>query len=76
MKRQELAPAIAAEIERPLTLEEYARWRAVPRTAEETEETLALARWFLGRYPTARERFAYVRRKYAEWTKNPPARVR
>ena len=34
-----------------------------------------LVRWFTGRYPTAKERFAYVRRKYAEWTRNPPARI-
>lgn len=76
MKRQELAPEIAEEAERAVTLEEYERWRAIPRTAEETEETLALVRWFRGRYPTARERFAYVRRKYAEWTRNPPVRAR
>jgi hypothetical protein len=34
-----------------------------------------LDRWFTGRYPTVKERFAYVRRKYAEWTRNPPARI-
>ena len=75
MKRQELAPEIAAECEAPMTLEAYERRMAVPPTPEEIEEFLDLVRWFVGRYPTAKERFAYVRRKYAEWTKNPPARL-
>ena len=48
---------------------------AVPPTDEEVEELADLVRWFVGRYPTAKERFAYVRRKYAEWTRNPPVRL-
>lgn len=75
MKRQQLAAAIAERCECPLTLEQYARRRDVPRSEEEIAETLSLARWFRARYPTAKERFAYIRRKYAEWTRNPPARI-
>jgi hypothetical protein len=73
MKRQQLAPAIAEQCETPMTLEAYERRRAVPPTDEEVEETKELVRWFCRRYPTAKERFAYIRRKYAEWTRNPPA---
>lgn len=75
MKRQQLAPGVAERYEKPLDLEEYARIRAIPRTEDEVAETLELVRWFRRRYPTAQERFAYVRRKYAEWTRNPPARI-
>lgn len=75
MKRQQLAPEIAEMVETPLTLEEFERRRAVPPTEEELEEFAELVAWFTRRYPTAKERFAYVRRKYAEWTRNPPARI-
>jgi hypothetical protein len=75
MKRQELAPEIVEMYETPLTPEELARRTAVPPTEEEVAELMDLVRWFTGRYPTAQARFAYVRRKYAEWTRNPPARI-
>jgi len=72
VKRQELAPDVADLYETPLTLEEAERRLAGHPTEEEIAETLELVRWFVGRYPTAKERFAYVRRKYAEWTARPP----
>jgi hypothetical protein len=75
MKRQELAPEVAEMYEIPLTLEEFERRSAVRPTEEEVAEFLSLVQWFTGRYPTAKDRFAYVRRKYAEWTRNPPARI-
>ncbi len=75
MKRQVLATAIAARCETPLTIEDLDRRTAVPPTEAEIAELADLVRWFTTRYPTARERFAYVRRKYAEWTRNPPARL-
>lgn len=75
LKRQELAPEIAEMYETPLTLEEFERRMAVPPTEEELAEFAELVRWFTRRYPTAKDRFAYVRRKYAEWTRNPPART-
>ena len=75
MKRQQLAPEIAEMYETPLTLEQFERRMAVRPTEEEVAELMDLIRWFTGRYPTAKERFAYVKRKYAEWTRNPPARI-
>jgi len=45
-------------------------WRAqveTPLSPEEIESTLALVRWFRGRYPTVAERLAYVRRAYRRW---------
>jgi hypothetical protein len=75
MKRQELAPEIVEMYETPLTLEEFERRMAVMPSEEEIAEFMDLVRWFTGRYPTAKARFAYVRRKYAEWTRNPPARI-
>lgn len=75
MKHQELAPEIAEVCETPMSLEAYGRRAAVPPTDEEVDELHDLVRWFVGRYPTAKERFAYIRRKYAEWTRNPPARI-
>jgi hypothetical protein len=75
MKRQEIAPEIVEQCEAPMTLEAYEHRMAVPPTDEEIQELLDLVRWFVGRYPSAKERFAYVRRKYAEWTKYPPARI-
>lgn len=75
MKRQQVAPEIAEQVEAPMSIEAYERRMAVPPTDEEVEELADLVRWFVGRYPTAQERFEYIRRKYAEWTKNPPARI-
>ena len=75
MKRQELAPEIVQMHETPLTLEEFERRSAARPTEEEVAEFMDLVRWFSGRYPTAKDRFAYIRRKYAEWTRNPPARI-
>lgn len=75
MKRQELAPEIAEMYETPLTLEEFERRSAVRPTEDEVAEFMDLVRWFTARYPTVKDRFAYVRRKYAEWTRNPPARL-
>jgi hypothetical protein len=37
---------------------------------EEIEETRALRDWFVRRYPTLEERFAYVRKRRAEWLLN------
>lgn len=75
MKRQELAPEIAEMYETPLSPEEFERRVSVRPSEEEVAELMSLVRWFTGRYPTAKDRFAYVRRKYAEWTRNPPVRI-
>ncbi len=54
--------------ERPLPLDEWLRLSAMPITDDEREHTLELVRWFTRRYPSARERLAYVRKAYRRWT--------
>ncbi len=55
---------------RRLSVEEWRAQVAVPLTPDEIEHTLALVRWFRGRYPTAADRLAYVRRAYARWQRS------
>jgi hypothetical protein len=52
---------------RELNVEEWRAQAAIPLSREEIEHTLALVRWFRGRYPTAARRLAYARRAYARW---------
>lgn len=66
-----LHPLIAQLDNEPLSPAEWARLAAIPITEEELAETRELIRWFKRRYPTAKERLAYVRRKYAEFTRQP-----
>ena len=65
MKRQQLHPDVEAIYNRRLSAEELARLLSTPISAEEVASTMELVRWFSRRYPTAKERFAYVRRAYA-----------
>jgi hypothetical protein len=67
--RQKLHPAVAELDERELSLEEWKRDWDVPHSEQEDADVLDLVRWFTTRYPTAKERFAYVNRKYKEWTR-------
>ena len=60
--------AMAREHE-PLSDDELDRLRAIPVTSEEVAEVAALVAWFVRRYPTARERFAYIRRARTRWTR-------
>ena len=69
--RQKLHPAAEAIYNERLTAEECTRYLALPPSAEESESISELLRWFSRRYPTAKERLAYARRKYAEWTRPP-----
>lgn len=71
MSTRRLAPEIAELVDAPLAPEEFlARIRA-PLTPEEIADTAALVRWFTRRYPTVRDRMAYIRRAYAQWTRTP-----
>jgi hypothetical protein len=45
------------------------RLRRSLESPEEMAEVESLIRWFSGRYPSARERLAYARRRYAELTR-------
>lgn len=58
--------------ETPLSVEDFELRlaRALAET-EEIERARELIAWFKRRYPTARERLDYARRKYAEWTAPP-----
>lgn len=71
MKRQSLDPEIEALVDRPLSAEEVTRILAASVTDAEVEATLELVRWFMRRYPTANERFAYNRRAYARAIARP-----
>jgi hypothetical protein len=55
--------------EAPLPLEEWRRRAAIPLSDDERERTMELVRWFLRRYPTPAERFAYARRTYKRWAR-------
>lgn len=68
MIKSYLAPEIAEQVERSLPVEEFDR-RVQAFTAEEEEEALELIRWFMRRYPTAKERLDFARRTFAQWTR-------
>jgi hypothetical protein len=71
VKKQALPPEIEALWLSPLPEEEFRRRvdQAIRELdGEEGENVLGLIRWFVRRYPTAKERFAYARRKYESWT--------
>jgi hypothetical protein len=70
--RIEPADLVRSIYERELTVEEFeGLLRAALSDDEDMEAQVELIRWFKKRYPTARERLAYTRRKYAEWTRRP-----
>ena len=58
-----------------LAVEEFTRRCALPVTDEAIETTRELVTWFLRAYPTAKERFAYVRRVRARVLPLTSARV-
>lgn len=61
-----LSQALASYLQ-PLAPEEFERRLRLPRSQEELESDRALVAWFCRRYPTPRERLAYVRRKTRQW---------
>ena len=68
--RKPLSPAAQAIYERSLEPEEFDRLlREALADTEQMERNRELIRWFKRRYPTARDRLSYARRKYAEWTR-------
>ena len=75
MPRDYIAPAIASLVEESLSIDEFDRRVAAPMDADEAAEIRDLIIWFTRRYPTPKERLAYARRKFAEWTR-PVAIVR
>ncbi len=72
MRRDYLAPEIAERVERSLPVEEFHRRRHAV-TEEEQQEAMELIRWFVRRYPTPKERLAFARRTFEQWTR--PTRI-
>jgi hypothetical protein len=69
---QALTPEVRAIWEERLAPEVFAeRVRAALAESEEMQRQAELIAWFSRRYPTAKERLAYARRKYAEMTRVP-----
>ncbi len=72
MNREEVLRCARAIDERPLEWEEFDR-RVEALLADEAGlwERVELVAWFMRRYPTARERLSYARRKYRELVSSP-----
>jgi hypothetical protein len=72
VKRNEVEARTRAMDERELSPEEFNLLleRALA-DADEILERAALVDWFRRRYPTARERLAYARRKYRQLVESP-----
>ena len=69
MNAAALPPRLAAIVDEPRPTDEFlARVRA-PLTEDEVATTQELVAWFTRRYPTVRERLAYVRRAFARWSR-------
>lgn len=64
MKKNTVDPDIARLWLTPLSPDEFMR-RYDAIASADLSEGIGLARWLLRRYPTAQQRLAYVRRKYA-----------
>jgi hypothetical protein len=69
MPRDYIAPELASLVEESLPVSEFDRRLAAPEDPSEAAEMRDLIRWFMRRYPTPKERLAYARRKFAEWTR-------
>jgi hypothetical protein len=67
IRKDEPTPLVRAIYEREMSVEEFDA--EVKRAVDDDDDMVAqreLIRWFSKRYPTARERLAYTRRKYLE----------
>ena len=69
MRRNYLAPQVAYLVEQPIAPEEFDKRLSTPLSEDEARELQALIRWFIRRYPTAKQRLIYARRKFTEWTR-------
>ncbi len=61
--------ATLALANRTLTKDEFDGYVNAPMTDDERAGILDLHAWFVRRYPTVLERFAYNRRAYRRWQK-------
>jgi hypothetical protein len=73
MSRNYIASSLASLVEEPLPADEFDRRVSAPVDPSEAAEIRDLIRWFTRRYATPKERLAYARRKFVEWTR--PVRI-
>lgn len=72
MNRTEVEAQARALDERELAPDDFERrLQGMLADSDEMAERAALMRWFMRRYPTARERLAYARRKVRELHDSP-----
>jgi hypothetical protein len=62
--------AIEEAVNRLVSRDELRSALESPIPADERDEVLALVRWFTRRYPSPRDRLAYVRRAHARWRRS------
>jgi hypothetical protein len=67
VKREFASPAIANLLAARVPPEEFERRVRAPITEAEARDVAELVEWFTRRYPTAKERFAYARRKLRQY---------
>lgn len=76
MSREYASPELANLIAARLSPDEFDRRVRAPLTEAEVQDIAELVGWFSRRYPTAKERFAYARRKLRQYQKGqgtPPS---
>jgi hypothetical protein len=73
MSREYASPDLANLIAARLSPAEFARRVRAPLTEAEASEIAELIEWFTRRYPTAKERLAYARRKLRQYQKGHAA---
>ncbi len=69
MSREFVSPDLLNLAAARLSPEEFERRAGPPLTDAEAEEIAGLVEWFTRRYPTARERLAYARRKMRDYAR-------
>jgi hypothetical protein len=67
VSREFASPELANLIARRLSPEEFERRARAPLTEGEAQDIAELHAWFSRRYPTAKERLAYARRKLRQY---------
>jgi hypothetical protein len=65
--REYASPELANLIAARISPEEFDRRARAPLSEAEAREVAELYQWFTRRYPTARERLAYARRKFRQY---------
>jgi len=68
MSREYASPELANLIAARLSPEEFDRRARAPLTDAEAQEIAELVAWFSRRYPSAKERLAYARRKLRQYS--------